>query len=68
MILFFGDAPTTAIIKSPQYTRGDFMFVYWFVRRRRRPQSLVHVINSEQLLRFISFLVGLMTLTYRSPD
>ena len=24
------------IIKSPQYTGGDFMFLYRFVRRRRR--------------------------------
>ena len=48
------------IVKSPRYTGGDFMFVYGFVRRRRRrrrrrPQSLVHVITSEQLLRFFYF-------------
>ena len=47
------------IIKSPRYTGGDFMFVYGFVRRRRRhrrrPQSLVHAITSEQLFRFFYF-------------
>ena len=30
--------------------------------------SLVHAITSEQLFRFLSFLVGLMDLTYRLPD
>ena len=25
-----------SLIKSPQYTGGDFMFLYRFVRRRRR--------------------------------
>ena len=35
------------IIKSPRYTGGDFMFLYRFVRRRRRrrPQILVHAIT-----------------------
>ena len=43
------------IFKSPQYTGGDFMFLYRFVRRRRRrsrrrrrrrrPQILVHAIT-----------------------
>ena len=59
------------VIKSPQYTRGDFMFLYRFVRRSRRhpqPQSLVHVITFEQLFRFLSFLVGLIDLTYRLRD
>ena len=46
------------IIKSPQYTGGDFMFLYWFVRRRRRrhrrrPQILVHAITFEQLFGFL---------------
>ena len=27
------------LIKSPQYTGGDFMFLYRFVRRRRRPAA-----------------------------
>ena len=26
----------SVLIKSPQYTGGDFMFLYRFVRRRRR--------------------------------
>ena len=45
-----------SIFKSPQYTGGDFMFLYRFVRRRRRrrrhrrrPQILVHAITFEQL-------------------
>ena len=33
--------------------------------RRRRPQTFVHAITSEQLSGFLSFLVGLMTLTCR---
>ena len=36
------------IIKSPRYTGGDFMFLYLFVRRRRRhcrPQILVQAIT-----------------------
>ena len=50
------------IIKSPQYTGGDFMFLYRFVRRRRRrrrrrrPQILVHAITFERLFGFLSFL------------
>ena len=64
-----------AIIKSPQYTGGDFMFLYRFVRRRRRlrrrrrrPQILVHAITFEQLFGFLSFLAQLLALTYRLPD
>ena len=66
-----------AIIKSPQYTGGDFMFLYRFVRRRRRrrcrrrrrrPQILVHAITFEQLLGFLSFLAQLLALTCRLPD
>ena len=56
------------IIKSPQYTGGDFMFLYRFVRRRRRPQILVHAITFEQLLGFLSFLAQLLALTCRLPD
>ena len=55
------------LIKSPRYTGDDFMFLYWFVRHRRQPPSLVHAITSEQLFRFISFLAGLMDLTCRLP-
>ena len=55
------------LIKSPQYTGGDFMFLYRFVRRRR-PQILVHAITFEQLLGFLSFLAQLLALTCRLPD
>ena len=57
-------------IKSPQYTGGDFMFLYRFVRRRRRrrPQILVHAITFEQLFGFLSFLAQLLALTCRLPD
>ena len=55
------------IIKSPQYTGGDFMFLYRFVRRRR-PQILVHAITFEQLFEFLSFLAQLLALTCRLPD
>ena len=53
------------IIKSPQYTGGDFMFLYRFVRRRRRrrPQILFHAITFEQLFGFLSFLAQLLALT-----
>ena len=63
------------IIKSPQYTGGDFMFLYRFVRRRRRsrrrrrrPQILVHAITFEQLFGFLSFLAWLLALTYRLTE
>ena len=56
------------IIKSPQYTGGDFMFLYRFVRRRRRPQILVHAITFEQIFGFLSFLAQLLALTCRLPD
>ena len=62
------------IIKSPQYTGGDFMFLYRFVRRRlrrrrrRQPQILVHAITFEQLFGFLSFLAQLLALTCRLPD
>ena len=56
------------LIKSPQYTGGDFMFLYWFVRRRRRPQTFFHVIIFEQLCGFLSFLAWLVTLAYKLPD
>ena len=45
------------IIKSPQYTGGDFMFLCQFVRRR--PQILVHAITFG-----ISFIFG----TIVGPD
>ena len=58
------------IIKSPRYTGGDFMFLYRFVRRRRRrrPQILDHAITFEQLFGFLSFLAQLLALTCRLPD
>ena len=65
----------SSLIKSPQYTGGDFMFLYRFVRRRRsrrrrrrRPQILVHAITFEQLFGFLSFLAQLLALTCRLPD
>ena len=64
--------PRSVVIKSPQYTGGDFMFLYRFVRRRRRrrrrPQILVHAITFEQLFGFLSFLAQLLALTCRLPD
>ena len=57
-----------SLIKSPQYTGGDFMFLYRFVRRRCRPQILVHAITFEQLFGFLSFLAWLLALTYRLTD
>ena len=58
------------LIKSPRYTGGDFMFLYRFVRRRRRrrPQMLVHAITFEQLFGFLSFLARLLALTCRLHD
>ena len=59
------------LMKSPRYTRGDFTFLYRFVRRRRRrrqPQILVHSITFEQLFGFLLFLARLLALTYRLPD
>ena len=59
------------LIKSPQYTGGDFMFLYRFVRRRRRrrrPQILVQAITFEQLFGFLSFLAQLLALTGRLLD
>ena len=58
------------IIKSPQYTGGDFMFLYRFERRRRRhrPQILVQAITFEQIFGFLSFLAQLLALTCRLPD
>ena len=52
------------------YTGGDSMFLYRFVRRRRRRRSqiLVHAINFEQLFGFLSFLAQLLALTCRLPD
>ena len=60
--------PLSVIFKSPRYTGGDFMFLYRFVRRRRRAQILVHVITFEQLFGFLSFLARLLALTCRLPD
>ena len=59
------------IFKSPQYTGGDFMFLYRFVRRRRLrrlQQILVHAITFEQLFGFLSFLAQLLALTCRLSD
>ena len=56
------------IFKSPRFYRGDFMFLYRFVRCRRRSQILVHAITFEQLFQFLSFLAQLLALIYRLPD
>ena len=66
----FNIRPSESIFKSPRYTGGDFMFLYRFVRRRRRrrPQILVHAITFEQLFGFLSFLAWLLALTYRLTD
>ena len=50
-------------IKSPQYTGGDFMFLYRFVRRRRWPQILGSRDNFLTTL-WISFIFG----TIVGPD
>ena len=65
-----GGNQVSLIIKSPRYTGGDFMFLYRFVRRRRRRrlQILVHAITFEQLFGFLSFLARLLALTYRLTD
>ena len=56
------------VIKSPRYTGGDFLFLYRFVRRRRRwPQVLVNAITFEQLFGFLLFLALLLALTYKLP-
>ena len=69
-VKFWNSSISGIVIKSPQYTGGDFMFLYRFVRhshrRRRRRQILVHAITFEQLFKFLSFLV-LLALTYRLP-
>ena len=59
-----------AIINSSRYTGDDFMFLYRFVRRRRRlrPQILVYAITFEQLFGFFSFLARLLALTCRLPN
>ena len=56
------------VIKSPRYTGDDFIFLYRFVCRRRRPQILVHAITFEQLFGFLSFLARLLALTRRLPE
>ena len=44
------------------------MFLYRLVRRRRRPQIIVHAITFKKLLGFLSFVAQLLVLTYRLPD
>ena len=61
--------PIAELLSHPVYREWLYVFVPVCTRRcrrrRRRPQTFVHAITSEQLFRFLSFLVGLMTLTYR---
>ena len=57
------------IISHPSYREWLYVFVLVRTRRcrrhRRRPQTFVHAITSEQLFGFLSCLVGLITLTCR---
>ena len=52
------------IIKSPQYTGGDFMFLYRFVRRRRRPAADSCSRDNFWTTFWISFIFG----TIVGPD
>ena len=56
-----------SIIKSPGIPGVTLCFCAgsYAPLPRRRPQTFVHAITSEQLFGFLSFLVGLMTLTCR---
>ena len=59
------------IFKSSWFTGGDFMFLYWFVcccMCRHWPQTCIHVITCGQLILYLSFLPGLMTLACRSQE
>ena len=70
-VIFNFSIGVIALVKSIRYTGGDFMFLYGFVRhrrRRRRPQILVHAITFEQLFRILSFLARLLALAFRLPD
>ena len=56
----------TELSSHPAYREWLYVFVPVRTRRcRRRPQTFVHAITSEQLFGFLSFLVGLMTYTCR---
>ena len=61
--------PITELLSHPAYR--EWLHIYVPVRtrrcrrRRRRPQTFVHAITSEQLFGHLSFLVGLMTYTCR---
>ena len=68
-ILYLRNVWISAIrLLSHPGTGGDFMFLYRFVRHRRRPHILVHAITFEQLFGFLSFLARLLALTYRLTD
>ena len=62
--------PITELLSHLAYREWLYVFVPVRTRRcrhrRRRPQTFVHAIISEQLFGFLSFLVGLMTYTCRS--
>ena len=61
--------PITELLSHPAYREWLYVFVPVRTRRcrrrRRRPQTFVHAITSEQLFRFLSCLEGLMTFTCR---
>ena len=55
--------PSLSIIELPRYTRGDLMFLYWFVCCRCCGlETFVHTLTSEQLFRLLQFFF-VMTLT-----
>ena len=61
--------PITELLSHPAYREWLYVLVPVRTRRcrrrRRRPQTFVHAITSEQLFGFLSFLLGLMTHTCR---
>ena len=67
MISDYSNCNNNIVSKSPRYTGGDFMFLYWFVCRRRRPQILVYSITFEQHFGFLIFLARFLALDYRWP-
>ena len=61
--------PITELLSHPAYREWLYVFApvrtRRYRRRRRRPQTFVNAITSEQLFGFLSILVGLMTYTRR---
>ena len=50
------------VIKSPQYTGGDFMFLYRIVRRRRRRRRRIDSCSRDNFRTTfsISFIFGMI--------